>query len=149
MIQASEIRRLSIGSSINGELTDVWITVEQRDQIADALDELVKAQERERGVVKLLSIMEKRIADLETCLKQAMEDKHSELVRRTAAQEAITLHWIPHNHALAEALKQAHKTLSTQAHEPGCKFSGCTCGSVDAFKAERTEFYRQYNARIK
>ena len=46
---------------------------------------------------------------------------------------------------LRVCLEAAHVALSKTGHEPGCKFTTCTCGTVDEFKIARLEFYRQYN----
>lgn len=77
---------------------------------------------------------EQRIADLEDVARRAAADQHSELVRRTAAQEAITLHYIPEIASLKAELANAQNEASivrrSYLHEQSV---------VDALKAELEE----------
>jgi hypothetical protein len=43
-------------------------------------------------------------------------------------------------------LEQAKKTISAVGHRNHCGFHGCTCGAVETFKIESSEFWRQVQA---
>lgn len=55
---------------------------------------------------------------------------------------------IEENERLKRVADQAHRALVLTAHKTNCRIvgNGCTCGATEEFAAERSEFYRQYNA---
>jgi hypothetical protein len=48
--------------------------------------------------------------------------------------------------ALLEGANLAKRLTSTDGHEHGCGFRGCSCGAADAYKAARTDFVRWLNS---
>jgi hypothetical protein len=48
---------------------------------------------------------------------------------------------------LAEWLKVTDALIAADGHTYECRFSGCTCGGAERYKAARSEYLRQRNSR--
>ena len=43
---------------------------------------------------------------------------------------------------LRKLIEQAKKAITAAGHKKDCRFQGCTCGEVETFKIESSEFWR-------
>ena len=142
MIQASEIRRRVDHDHLS---YNVPLASHEALAIADALDELGRVKTDLESLMFGYRQAESLKRDEHKLLQDEIKGLQSKILYQRLSYEHMEA-LEARNRALVEALRQAHKTLSAGGHEPGCKFDACTCGAVEGFKAERTEFYRRYNA---
>lgn len=47
-----------------------------------------------------------------------------------------------YNAGRAAGIEEGAKLVENDGHSHSCQFRGCTCGSIDAYKAARMEFLR-------